>query len=57
MAKSSKKAQSNLFKDLWITSGVFSSHHILKRLPQAGPKIWSSDEEVFSYLLEKIQKH
>ncbi len=46
MAKSGKKIQPPLFKDLWITSGIFSSHYLLERLPQAGPKIWPSDEEV-----------
>ncbi|MCL5238744.1 MAG: N-6 DNA methylase [Nitrospirae bacterium] len=47
MAISNKKTQPNLFKDVWITAGVFSSHYLLERLPQAGPKIWPSDEEVF----------
>lgn len=52
MAMSNKKAQPNLFKDLWITSGIFSSHYLLERLPQTGPKIWPSDEEVFSCSLK-----
>lgn len=43
---SNKKAQPSLLKDLWITAGVFSSHYLLERLPQAGPKIWPLDEEV-----------
>ncbi|MFZ6006988.1 MAG: Eco57I restriction-modification methylase domain-containing protein [Nitrospirota bacterium] len=42
------KTQPNLFKDVWTTSGIFSSHYLLERLPQAGPKIWPSDEEVLS---------
>ena len=46
MAISSKKTQPALFEDVWITSGIFSSHYLLERLPQAGPKIWPSDEEV-----------
>ena len=37
-----------MLKDLWITAGIFSSHYLLERLPQAGPKIWPSDEEVLS---------
>ncbi|MBI1810920.1 MAG: hypothetical protein HY035_11725 [Nitrospirae bacterium] len=37
-----------LTENLWITSGVFSSHYLLERLPQAGPKNWPSDEEVLS---------
>jgi len=40
----------------WITSGVFSNHYLLERLPQAGTKIWPSDEEVVSYLLKKCRK-
>ena len=48
MAISSKKIQPSLLKDLWITAGIFSSHYLLERLPQAGPKIWPSDEEVLS---------
>jgi len=43
-----KKQQTTLLKDLWITAGIFSSHYLLERLPQAGPKIWPSDEEVLS---------
>ncbi|MBI4691070.1 MAG: N-6 DNA methylase, partial [Nitrospirae bacterium] len=35
-------------KDVWITSGIFSSHYLLERLPQAGHRIWPSDEEVLS---------
>ena len=46
MAKSSKKTKPALSKDLWITSGVFSNHYLLERLPQTGAKIWPSDEEV-----------
>ncbi len=38
MAISKEKAQPNLFKDVWITAGVFSSHYLLERLPQAG--VW-----------------
>lgn len=56
MAISSKKIQPSLLKDLWITAGIFSSHYLLERLPQAGPKAWPSDEEVLSYLLKKCRK-
>jgi len=35
-----------LTENLWITSGIFSSHYLLERLPQAGAKIWLPDEEV-----------
>ena len=45
MAIASKKIQPSLLKDLWITAGIFSNHYLLERLPQAGPKIWPSDEE------------
>ncbi len=45
MATSYIKTQPALSKDLWITSGIFSSHYLLERLPQAGAKIWLSDEE------------
>ena len=48
MATSYIKTQPALSTDIWITSGVFSSHYLLERLPQAGPKIWPSDEEVLS---------
>jgi hypothetical protein len=46
MAISSKKTQPKLFKDVWITAGIFSSHYLLEHLPQAGSKIWLPDEEV-----------
>lgn len=49
-----KKFQPNLFKNVWITSGIFSSHYLSERLPQAGPKIWPSDEEASS-AYQKIQ--
>lgn len=45
MAMSDKKTQQDLFKNVWITAGIFSSHYLLERMPQAGPKIWPSDEE------------
>jgi hypothetical protein len=48
MATSSKKIQPTLLKDVWITSGIFSGHYLWERLPQAGAKIWPSDEEVLS---------
>jgi Alw26I/Eco31I/Esp3I family type II restriction m6 adenine DNA methyltransferase len=35
-----------LTKNFWIISGIFSSHYLLERLPQAGTKIWPTDEEV-----------
>jgi len=41
-----KKPQSALLEDVWITSGIFSNHYLLERLPQAGAKIWHKDEEV-----------
>ncbi len=41
-----KKVHYKLPDDFWITSGVFSSHYLLERLPRAGSKIWLSDEEV-----------
>ena len=56
MAISYKKVQPNLFKDFWITSGIFSSHYLLERLPQAGSTIWPIDEEVCCIPIEKIQK-
>jgi hypothetical protein len=30
----------DLFKDVWITAGIFSKHYLLERLPQAGPTAW-----------------
>jgi hypothetical protein len=36
-----------LTKNFWIISGIFSNHYLLERLPQAGSKIWPSDESVF----------
>jgi hypothetical protein len=36
---SNKKTQPNLSKDAWITAGVFSSHYLLERLPQADVEI------------------
>ncbi|MBI3583509.1 MAG: hypothetical protein HY096_06105 [Nitrospinae bacterium] len=41
-----KKLQPALLEDVWITSGNFSNHYLLERLPQAGAKIWHKDEEV-----------
>ena len=41
-----KKPQPALLEDVWITSGNFSNHYLLERLPQAGAKIWHKDEEV-----------
>jgi Alw26I/Eco31I/Esp3I family type II restriction m6 adenine DNA methyltransferase len=38
--------QQGLFSDVWITSGIFSNHYLLERLPQAGSKVWPSDEKV-----------
>lgn len=55
MATHNKKTEPTLFKDLWITSGIFSSHYLLERLPQAGPKIWPTDEEVLP-LYKAIQE-
>ncbi|MBI4680906.1 MAG: N-6 DNA methylase, partial [Nitrospirae bacterium] len=49
-----KQEQYKLSKNFWITTGVFSSHYLLERLPQAGPKLWPSDEEV-SLLFKAIQ--
>jgi len=40
------KMQQGLFSDIWITSGIFSNHYLLERLPQAGSTVWPSDEEV-----------
>ncbi len=40
--------------NVWITAGIFSNHYLLERLPQAGSKIWQSDEEV-SAIYQKIQ--
>lgn len=37
---SNKKTQPDLFKDVWITAGIFSSHYLLERLPQAGYKLY-----------------
>ena len=39
----------------WLPSGIFSSHYLLERLPQAGTKIWHPDEEVFSFSLKKYK--
>ncbi len=33
-----KNPQPILFKDVWITLGIFSNHYLLERLPQEGPK-------------------
>ncbi len=46
MRTSYKKPQPYLVEDVWITSGIFSKHYLLERLPQAGAKIWPKDEEV-----------
>lgn len=43
-----KKEQHDQLKNFWITAGVFSSHYLLERLPQAGAALWPSDEEVSS---------
>jgi Alw26I/Eco31I/Esp3I family type II restriction m6 adenine DNA methyltransferase len=51
---SHKSILTDSLRDLWITSGIFSSHYLLERLPQAGPKIWPSDKEVLS-IYKKIQ--
>lgn len=40
---------------LWITAGIFSSHYLLERLPQAGPKIWPPGEEALP-LYKAIQE-
>jgi hypothetical protein len=50
-----KKVQHKPSKNFWITTGIFSSHYLLERLPQAGPKIWHPDEEVFSCSLKKYK--
>ncbi|RJQ55479.1 MAG: hypothetical protein C4526_03520 [Nitrospiraceae bacterium] len=42
-------------KNFWITTGIFSSHYLLERLPQAGPILWPPDEEV-SPILKAIQE-
>ncbi len=55
MAISSKKTQPKLIKDVWLPSGIFSSHYLLERLPQAGSKIWPTDEEVLP-LYKAIQE-
>jgi hypothetical protein len=47
--------QKNLLNDVWITSGIFSNHYLLERLPQAGSTVWPSDEEVFSCTLKKVR--
>ncbi len=36
--------QQSLLNDVWITSGIFSNHYLLERLPQA--TAWPSDEDV-----------
>lgn len=54
MAISYKKTQPILLKDVWITSGIFSSHYLLERLPYAGSKIWPTDEAVIA-IYHKIQ--
>ncbi len=46
MTISFEKAQLHFNTDIWITSGIFSSHYLLERLPQAGAKIWPEDEEL-----------
>ena len=50
-----KKVHHKLNNDFWITSGIFSSHYLLERLPQAGTKIWHPDEEVLP-LYKAIQE-
>lgn len=47
MATSNKKTQPKLFEDVWITSGVFSSHYLLERLPQIVYKSYGlTDEDI-----------
>jgi Alw26I/Eco31I/Esp3I family type II restriction m6 adenine DNA methyltransferase len=41
-----KNVQYKTSKNFWITTGIFSSHYLLERLPQAGLKLWLSDEEL-----------
>src|SRR3990170_6801247 len=38
--------QKNLVNHIWITTGIFSNHYLLERLPQAGSAVWPADEEV-----------
>jgi hypothetical protein len=38
--------QKNLVNHIWITTGIFSNHYLLERLPQAGLAVWPADEEV-----------
>src|SRR3990167_2484360 len=42
-------------ENFWLPSGIFSSHYLLERLPQAGTKIWHPDEEVLP-LYKAIQE-
>jgi hypothetical protein len=44
VATFNKKTQPDLFKDVWIISGIFSSHYLLERLHHVGYKL--TDEEI-----------
>lgn len=46
--KTYNRKLNNVPENLWLPSGIFSSHYLLERLPLASSKIWSSDEEVLS---------
>jgi len=41
---SDKKTQPDLFKDVWITAGVFLSHYLLERMPDEGIEIVEGKE-------------
>ena len=40
------KIQQGLLNYVWITTGIFSNHYLLERLPQAGSTVWPLDKEV-----------
>jgi hypothetical protein len=44
VAMSNKKTEPDLFEDVWIISGIFSSHYLLERLHHVGYKL--TDEEI-----------
>ena len=40
------RMQKNLANHIWITTGLFSNHYLLERLPKAISTVWPADEEV-----------
>jgi type I restriction-modification system DNA methylase subunit len=57
---SKNNQQQELLKDMWTTTGIFSTHYLLERLPQSGAAIWPSDKEIqpiYNYICELYEKN